>query len=250
MSPKTRHELWSATCPWLWCLALALPGCTLTPKHLPSAVTRHWATEPTRMVMVLAPTQMEQNGVPVHQGMMCRVYFFHEKDPIPVLADGDVVITAYEQPAREDGDVGVADDSGENGAVAPTVAAARDLNRPPDGLYQIPASELPGHVRKDIVGDSYLFWLPFDPKGKTQVLVQGFLKTRSGEQLTSGVVSLELEPVGTGNQATGAKRRPSQREHLIRQLASAAGSERAFKEAEKGTAPGGSPPEAEKSQSK
>lgn len=121
------------------------------------------------MVVVLTPSRMEEHGQGSRQGMLCRVYFFHGEDPIPVRAKGDLVFTAFDH-------------------------SRGGKNREPDGKYEIKADELASHLRKDIVGDSYLFWFPYEPMQKTQVSLQGTFQSTSGPEVQSGVVAMEMLP--------------------------------------------------------
>jgi hypothetical protein len=125
--------------------------------------------QPTRMVLLISPSRAEDAVTPAQQGMMCRAYFFAGENPHPVEVDGDVAFTAYDR-------------------------ANPDINRKPDGVFQIPADRLPSHLRRDIVGNSYLFWLPYEPADSTQMLVQGKLQLSKRDALTSSVVSVDLSP--------------------------------------------------------
>ena len=90
-----------------------------------------------------------------------------------------------------------------------TIAPSRLEKRPPDGLYEIPADHLPSHLRKDIVGDSYLFWLPFQEPSATSVVVQGRFETAKGREVVSSIVSVDLKPTGSVEHTSASAASPS-----------------------------------------
>lgn len=145
----------------------AFSGCATTSAW--TMVAKPWKKHhpPTRMVLMVTPSPVEGPGFKVHNGLICRAYFFAGKDAEPVqLKGGDIVFTAYDRSNPDP--------------------------QQPDGLYEIPESDMPKHLRKDIVGDSYVFWLPFNSDAASHVLVQGELKLPNGEVITSSAVSVEL----------------------------------------------------------
>jgi hypothetical protein len=149
-------------------------GCTLTSELVSKTTAWLPAQYPTRMVLVVNQTRMDENGSASHQGMLCRAYFFHEDDPVPVKPVGDLVFTAYDQSRQGE-------------------------NRPPEGLYEISEADLPNHLRPDIVGASYLFWFPYEPAQKTQMAIQGKLTLPNKQVVSSGVVALEMLPASVLN---------------------------------------------------
>ena len=124
---------------------------------------------PDKIVLLLTPSRLENAGEAPRQGMMCRSYFFKDNDPTPMKVKGDLVLTAFDRGRHQP-------------------------NGPPEGLYQIPESKLANHYRKDIVGASYLFWLPYDPQDDTQMVVQGFFRSKKGREVESGLVAVDLTP--------------------------------------------------------
>ncbi|MFO0944699.1 MAG: hypothetical protein U1D30_01940 [Planctomycetota bacterium] len=163
---------------WVACtgmlLVTTLAGCASSPPALVEKIPFLPQKEPDRMVVVLSPSRMEELGQGSRQGMLCRVYFFHGEDPVPVRAKGDLVFTAYDQ-------------------------SKGGKNREPDGKYEIKAEELASHLRKDIVGDSYLFWLPYEPTAKTQMSLQGRFNPPGREEFSSGVIAMEMVPSNVAN---------------------------------------------------
>lgn len=161
--------------------ALAFGGCASTAAW--TSAKFHWKSpeKATRMVLMLTPSSVESAGRTVHPGMMCRAYFFSGKTAKPVQVDGKVVFTAYDR-GKPDGS-------------------------PPDGIYEIAPEELSKHLRQDIVGDSYVFWLPFEPAQATQVLVQGQLVYKDGTEITSSAVAVEMNPAPPPGVAEQGKRK-------------------------------------------
>lgn len=164
---------------YLLTAALALPmvgcGCLDWALHSTERIGIHHIGTPNKLLVLLTPQQMKINGAADRQGMMCRVYAFEAGNPVPIQIQGDLSFTAFDQ----------------------TRTAA---NRQPDGKYEIPADKLASHMRKDMVGQSYLFWLPYDPVMKTQMSVQAKFTDQAGHEVISDVVTLELEPpVSTTN---------------------------------------------------
>ena len=140
--------------------------------------------KPTRMVLLLAPAPVKDNGHGPHQGILCRVYFFAGAEPTPMKVKGDLAFSAYDRSKPLE-------------------------KRPPDGLYEIPADRLPSHLRKDIVGDSYLFWLPFQSPDATGAIVQGRFETAKGHEVVSSIVSVDLMPTGSVEHTSAATASPS-----------------------------------------
>lgn len=158
-------------------LVLLVAGCAST-SHLTAKVPWKKFPEPTRMVLMVTPSTAEGTSYSIHPGLMCRAYFFFGKDPRPVQVKGDLCFTAYDR-------------------VNPNPDGS------PQGKYVIPADELDKHLRRDVVGDSYVFWLPFDPPTETQVLVQGEFTPKHGNPIVSSGVSVELSPPASGEPLAG-----------------------------------------------
>lgn len=149
----------------------ALAGCA---HHVDASRVLFWKhkeyRQPTKMVVVLSAARLEEDGKPRHQGMYARVYFFDGDDPIPVTANGKLTFIAYDQ------------------------SKGTNKDRSPDGVYEIERERLPNHLRRDIVGDSYVMWLPYEPAQKTQVVVVGTFDGGDGKKVESSLVSIELVP--------------------------------------------------------
>jgi hypothetical protein len=152
-------------------------GCaTLTVKTPSFASILPREPEPTQMVVTVQPSVLQEGGIPKHTGMMCRAYFFAGKDPVPVKVVADWTCIAYEAP---DG-----------------------TPEKPQGLYRVAAADLSTHYRKDVVGDSYVFWLPYETDRPAPLQVQGRLKLASGKEIQSSWIKIKLEPAqGTKGKA-------------------------------------------------
>lgn len=148
---------------------LSLAGCTWNQSflHLPSFGK---APTPTRMVMTCSEIPLESDGKPVHQGMLCRVYFFAGDGAYPVPANGALSFKMIDPVKGGPG-------------------------RTPDGIYTVSAEEMPLHLRRDIVGDSYVFWLPYEPEMKTKVSLEASFTPHHQTQPVLGLVAVELNPV-------------------------------------------------------
>jgi hypothetical protein len=149
-------------------LALVVCGCaTSGSSDRFSALKR--PAKPNRMVLLASASQMENNGQAPEPGMLCRIYFFEGSNPNPVKVSGDFELTAIDRSLP--------------------AAAGK-----PHGVYRVPAEQLPQHLRKDIVGNSYLFWLPYQPKQKTQLVVQGRFRSSKGADVVTSLTSVDLAP--------------------------------------------------------
>ena len=126
---------------------------------------------PTRMVLTLTQTPLEQNYTPVANGVICRVYFFVGKNAFPVHADGEMLLTAFD--------------------TSKPISATRK----PDGVYHIEAEKLSGHYRKDTIGDSYVFWLPYEPQVKSQIIFEASFTNSDGTVIKGSPISVEMEPL-------------------------------------------------------
>ncbi len=155
-----------------WCGAIvfiSVSGCTTLPVSVPNVSTLlPKSAEPTQMVVTVQPSVLQEAGVPKHTGMMCRAYFFAGKDPVPMKVVGDWSVIAFESP----------EGSAEN----------------PQGLYRVAAKDLDTHYRKDVVGDSYVFWFPYETSEAAQLQLQGTLKLADGKEIKSSWLKLRLDP--------------------------------------------------------
>jgi hypothetical protein len=178
---------------WGAIAAFSLVGCTTLPVSAPniSALLPKSADEPTQMVVTVQPSVLQEEGIPKHTGMMCRAYFFAGKDPVPMKASGDWTVIAFESPAG----------TSEN----------------PQGLYKVAAKDLETHYRKDVVGDSYVFWFPYETSEVAQLQLQGTLKLADGKEIKSSWLKLRLDPAqgmkGKSSPITSTTK-PSKKESL------------------------------------
>lgn len=166
-----------------------LTGCTTLPVKTPSlASLLPSSTEPTQVVLTVQPSVLQEAGIPKHTGMMCRAYFFAGKDPAPIKVAGDWTFIAYEEPE-----------------------GSPDK---PQGLYRVADKEMENHYRKDVVGDSYVFWFPYETSEAVQLQLRGTLKLAGGRELTSTWVKMKLDPAQGGKNlppsATSTSKNPSE----------------------------------------
>jgi hypothetical protein len=171
------------------CLAAASMGCTTT--GMTTAFRNSWESmkrRPNRMIVSVAPNFVERDGFPFHQGMLVRVHFFLNDEPITMRADGEMTFVAY--------------DKGKNGD-----------NPTPVGLYRISNEEMLKHLRHDIVGDTYVFWLPYEPESPTQMVVNASFKPKYGDPYTSEPSVVHLTPlkqaVASANEPDKKRPRPN-----------------------------------------
>jgi hypothetical protein len=169
-------------------------GCTTLPTT--TAFKQKWESmqrRPNRLIVSVAPNFIEKDGFPFHQGMYVRVHFFLNDEPLTMVAEGEMTFVAYDKSKNGD------------------PLAGGDLQ--PVGVYRIAADELPKHLRKDIIGDSYIFWLPYEPETPTQMVVNASFKPKYGEPFTSEPSVVHLTPlkhaVATANAADKKKPRPN-----------------------------------------
>jgi hypothetical protein len=169
-------------------------GCTTMPTT--TAFKQKWESmqrRPNRLIVSVAPNFIEKDGFPFHQGMYVRVHFFLNDEPLTMVAEGEMTFVAYDKSKNGD------------------PLAGGDLQ--PVGVYRIAADELPKHLRKDIIGDSYIFWLPYEPETPTQMVVNASFKPKYGEPFTSEPSVVHLTPlkhaVATANAADKKKPRPN-----------------------------------------
>ena len=151
--------------------AIFFTGCASV--GMPTALqqpTAYFRTVPKNMVVSISENYLEKDGLPFHQGMYCKVHFFGEGLANPLEVAGDLQFVAY--------------DRGKNG------------DQPnPVGVYLTPAAELAKHQKKDFVGTTYVFWLPYEPEKSTEMAVQATFKPVRGEPIASSVTKLMLNPL-------------------------------------------------------
>lgn len=126
---------------------------------------------PTRIMLMTTPAPVETIQQSIVQGFMVRAYFFRGDNPEPVQVAGNLLFTVTD----------------------PKTAAGQAGQH--NGIFQIPGDQLAKHFRPDVLGDSYLFWLPYDPPESSNVIVEArFLAKGEKEILDSGVNRIELMP--------------------------------------------------------
>ena len=169
-------------------------GCTTMP--MTTAFKQKWESmqrRPNRLIVSVAPNYIEKDGFPFHQGMYVRVHFFLNDEPLTMVAEGDMTFVAYDKSKNGD------------------PLAGGDPQ--PVGIYRIASDELSKHLRKDIIGDSYIFWLPYEPETPTQMVVNASFNPKYGEPFTSEPSVVHLTPlkhaVATANAADKKKPRPN-----------------------------------------
>lgn len=121
----------------------------------------------THHLLTLTPAPVDNGDGTVGEGVLARVYFFSGSDPNPVRVAGDVQLTLFEltQPVTAD--------------------------RAADGKYNISASELSKHQRRDIIGNTYVFILPYRVQQSTRALVKAVFNGENGSQEASSTVTIE-----------------------------------------------------------
>lgn len=150
--------------------ALALAGCEhLSVRDLVVLPLSADAKPPTQLAMTVQPCWLAGEKKVEYSGVYCRMYFFDEKDPAALLANGDLTVVAYD----EDADL--------------------DPNQP-HGLYRVGADEMAGHYRKDVVGHSYVFWFHYQTDKPVNLRIQARFKPAAGEEIVSQWVRTKLDP--------------------------------------------------------
>ena len=161
-------------------VAICLAGCASTSSMLTSYKLMTGYAEPTRILTLLSPMSIGNGGKGLLQGMMCRVYFFREEGSPPIKVSGELVVTAHD-PKNP-----IVDKAGKQVA---------------NGVYMVDAQRLPGHMRRDQVGDSYVFWFPYEPKEESEIIVKVAFKSDTNRELEGNPVVINLKPVSVSNAA-------------------------------------------------
>ncbi len=135
---------------------------------------------PTRILMLLSQAAQQDGNQPKVQGMMCRIYFFEGANPKPIHVDGELVVNVY--------DTKFPNEAKSDAAVATTAVK-------PTAMFPVHKSKLPHHLRSDIVGDSYVFWFPYEPREATRLMVEAHFKPTAGHELVSNKVAIDIGPL-------------------------------------------------------
>jgi hypothetical protein len=155
---------------FIWVLSGSLfVGCVGLPT-LPKDPLTFLTAVPNKMVVSVSPNHIERDGLPFHQGMFCRIHFFHNDEPMPLAVDGNIQIMAYDRAKNGDNPI-------------------------PVGVYQINGEQLAKHKRKDFIGTSYVFWLPYEPEKPTDMIVSASFKPSRGEAFSSNPSTVHLMPL-------------------------------------------------------
>jgi hypothetical protein len=164
---------------------VSLAGCTsLNPPTALTDPASLFRTAPTMMVVNVVDAPLEVDTVTKTQGLLCRAYFFRGDDG-PLQVSGETLFKIY--------------DKGKNGE-----------DPRPARMYTTPPHELANHYRKDFIGHSYLFYLPYEPEKKTEIVVIGAFQPTNGKAFTSTPVKQILLPSSLAKaMAHAAKPSPS-----------------------------------------
>jgi hypothetical protein len=169
--------------------AAAATGCATMPM-MSQKMHDKWESmkrRPNKMIVSVAPNYIEKDGFPYHQGLLARVHFFLNDEPMTMPAEGEMTFVAYDK------------------------AKASDKTVPePVGVYKITNEEMAKHQTKDIIGVSYAFWLPYEPDAQTQMIVNATFVPTYGAPYTAEPATVSLTPLKNSVAAanTAEKRRP------------------------------------------
>jgi hypothetical protein len=170
-------------------LAATLVGCATPSVEVFKHTYEKLKRRPNRLIVSVAPNYIEKDGFPYHQGLLVRVHFFLNEEPIPMRAEGTIRFVAYDKSKMGDGEP------------------------EPVGIYVIKPEDLPKHLRKDIIGESYVFWLPYEPAAPTQVVVNASFQPTYGDLISTEPSTVHLSPlkhaVATANSAEKKRPRPN-----------------------------------------
>jgi hypothetical protein len=151
------------------CLSiLASTGCGIgKPFHRLRTAEVPICDKPTQMLVTLTNWPLLADGEKVIPGVMARVYFFEEKQPAPVRVAADLEFAAY-------------DHRGAGGS------------KEPFNKCTVAAAEMATHLRKDVVGESYLFWFACDQATSQQLVVNVTCRVKSSDKALNQVVAVDL----------------------------------------------------------
>jgi hypothetical protein len=145
-------------------------GCVTTAPSVHQLNPFRKPATPKKMLVLVTPMSAD-NGGRMQQGMLCRVYFHETENDRPIPVNGALVVRAHDQSFP------LADGK-------------------PNGVFHVPADKLTGHLRSDIIGTSYVFWLPYEPQGPTRLMVQAAFEAAGGSVIESNAVALDIAPAG------------------------------------------------------
>jgi hypothetical protein len=147
--------------------ALLSPGCASVGKP-GQTLNRLGLAKPVQALAAAEATHLERDGMPAHQGLMVKTHFFSSSQDVPVKVKGTVVVNVYDMNHGEQG------------------KPAASLTVPPDRLEV--------HYRKDFIGPSYSFWVPYEPPAKAHVRIAVALHN-SGGALAAAPIETDLMPL-------------------------------------------------------
>ena len=155
-------------------LLLVTAGCA-APLCLPSwpaSGDRQSAHAITQISMIWSDAALYVNGTAVAEGLAGRIYLFGADRVRPVFATGKLSVYVYDE----------------------SPPFGRRVK--PEFQWEFTAEELAQHETRDIIGPSYLVWVPVTDKPlagrKLSMLVR--LTEPSGRETLSGMASVEVPP--------------------------------------------------------
>lgn len=166
--------------------ASAAAGCASMPM-VSQKMHDKWESmkrRPNKMIVSVAPNYIEKDGFPYHQGLLARVHFFLNDEPMTMPAEGEMTFVAYDKSKMNDKPV-----------------------PEPVGVYKITNEELAKHQTKDIVGVSYAFWLPYEPGCQTQMVVNASFVPTYGAPYTAEPATVSLAPLKQSVAANSTEKR-------------------------------------------
>jgi hypothetical protein len=172
-------------------LTLALTGCKSTPTRSGTSVTKavtHPFTKPdnvptgsvNQIAVMWSDALLRQDNVPMTQGFVGKIYLFGGDGSQTITAPGKFMFCAY-------------NDS--KGRVEPGNEHIK-----PDRVWEFRESELRSMLKKDLVGWSYSFWLPYGPPDSSERLCSMIVvfTPEQGQKVISETSLVTLPAVGGG----------------------------------------------------
>jgi hypothetical protein len=141
---------------------------------------------PSRMVCTWTDTVMTKAGEKPQRGFGGRIMFYEKDEKDPVIADGQLIVYAFDETDRE-----------------PT-------DNKPTRRYVFPAEQMSIHMSKSELGASYSYWLPWDEAGgpKTDVSLICRFEPKGGAVITSEQTKHQLPGVARVAGEKGPKKPP------------------------------------------
>lgn len=152
------------------CLSVATTGCVHLPTTDMVALPVFSQAVPDEMVVTVSPMPLENEDRQRHQGLFCRVYFFANKEPIPIKTRGKLTAVATDSRLASDDTT---------------------------STFAVEASEFRDHERKDLVGECYVFWFPYEPKEDCDLNVHLTFQATGSDRTIHQSVQIHLSPSST-----------------------------------------------------